>query len=308
MLANELVHGNERGLPLNSIEWLETHHRSKAREREQMIRDLHLKRGGLVVDAGCGPGLWIPLLARAIGRRGRIIGVDLSTEALVTARRRHAGTEYQRQVQYKCATLEQLPVPEQSVDVIFSANVSQYLPEPVETFAAMGRYLAPGGRLIVKDIDFGTMRFSNIDAGLQARVFQAREQWERQRVNEGYAFEDSWVGSKLASYLRQAGYQQVQERTYRIVRHYPLSQDVRYYLQGIAEWFVCEGAPLLADEDVRAWLQCFLDEQHNVLDQETFASEETEYVVTGVWNHDSTPSLYAFNERQKVEATASDRA
>lgn len=307
MLANELVHGNECGLPLNSIEWLETHHRSKAAERERMIRDLHLKRGGLVVDAGCGPGLWIPLLARAIGKRGHIIGVDLSTEALVTAQRRHAGTSYQQQVQYKCAALEQLPVAEQSVDSIFSANVSQYLPDPVGTFAAMGRYLAPGGRLIVKDIDFGTMRFSSIDPALQARVFQAREQWERQRVNEGYAFEDSWVGSKLASYLRRAGYQQVQERTYRIVRHYPLSQDFRFYLQGIAEWFVCEGAPLLKGADVRAWLQCFLDEQQNVLDQGTFASEETEYIVTGVWNSNTPASFYALNERQKVEAIAAVR-
>lgn len=283
MLANELIHVNEYGLPLNSIEWLETHHRSKSVERERMIRELRLKRGSLVIDAGCGPGLWIPLLARSIGKQGRIIGVDLSKEALVTAQRRHAGKWYQRQVQYRCAPLEQLPVAEKSVDVIFSANVSQYLPDPVGTFAAMGRYLTPGGRLVIKDIDFGTMRFHNIDSGLQARVFQAREQWERLRVDEDYSFEDSWVGSKLASYLRQAGYQDVQEKSYRIVRRYPLSKDFRCYLQGIAEWFVCEGAPLLQGEDVTKWLQCFLDETRSVLDQETFSSEETEFVVSGVW-------------------------
>lgn len=302
MLANELVHGNEYDLPLNSIEWLETHHRSKAVEREQMIRDLRLKRGGLVVDAGCGPGLWIPLLAQAIGRRGHIIGVDLSTEALVTAQRRHAGMPYQQQVNYRCAPLEQLPVDRQSLDVVFSANVSQYLPDPVGTFAAMGRYLAPGGRLIVKDIDFGTMRFSNIDTGLQARVFQARERWERERVSAGYSFEDSWVGSKLASYLRQAGYQEVQERRYRIVRCYPLTQDFGSYLQGIAEWFVCEGAPLLKGEDVTAWLQCFLDERYNVLDQETFVSEETEFVVSGVWHTGAPASIHCFSERLEEEA------
>src|SRR5205823_4072190 len=96
-----------------------------------------------------------------------------------------------------------------SADAIFSANVSQYLPEPIETFVAMGRYLGDGGRLVVKDIDFGTMRFYNIDAGLQARVFQAREHWEQRRVDEGFAFEDSWVGSKLAGYLRAAGYEEV---------------------------------------------------------------------------------------------------
>lgn len=283
MALNNVVHVNESGLPLNAIEWLETHHRSKAQERQQMIRDLQLKAGSHVVDAGCGPGLWTPLLARAIGPSGRITGVDISPEALVTAYRRSQGKWYRRQVHYKQGSLEQLPLEPGSAHVIFSANVSQYLPDPVMTFASMARYLVPGGRLAIKDIDFGTMRFYNIDAALQARVFQARESWERRRVDEGYAFEDSWVGSKLAGYLRAAGYEEVQERSYRIVRQYPLSRDYRFYLQGIAEWFVCEGAPLLDPEDRGKWLQCFLDGEHCVLDRETFMSEETEFVVTGVW-------------------------
>src|SRR5258708_15822725 len=88
MAVNKLVHVNESGLPLNAIEWLERHHFSKIREREQMIRDIRLKRGSYGVDAGCGPGLWIPLLARAIDPPGRIFGLDLSPEALVTPQRR----------------------------------------------------------------------------------------------------------------------------------------------------------------------------------------------------------------------------
>ncbi|MFL5656919.1 MAG: methyltransferase domain-containing protein [Ktedonobacteraceae bacterium] len=291
MAVNDLVHGNECGLPLNAIEWLETHHKSKAKERGQMIRDLQLEPGSFVVDAGCGPGLWTPLLAEAIGPSGHILGVDISVDALVTAQQRSYGKPYRRQIQYKCAMLEQLPIPLGSADVIFSANVSQYLPEAVETFAAMGHYLARGGRLVIKDIDFGTMRFDNIDTGLQARVFRARELWERERVDQGFTFEDSWVGSKLAGYLRAAGYEDVQERSYRIVRKYPLPAEFRFYLQGIAEWFVCEGAPLLDGEDMTSWLQCFLHDVYNVLDQETFVSEEIEFVVCGVWN---MRSIFAF--------------
>src|SRR6266487_3823969 len=278
MAVNNVVHVNECGLPLNAIEWLETHHQSKALEREQMIRDLQLKPGSFVVDAGCGPGLWTPLLAQAIGPEGYILGIDISPEALVTAQKRSTNRWYRRQVQYKRALLEQLPIDYGTADMVFSANVSQYLPDPVTTFAAMGRYLASGGRLAIKDIDFGTMRFHNIDPGLQARVFQAREQWEKERVNQDYAFEDSWVGSKLAGYLRAAGYKEVQEKSYHIVRQYPLTQDFRHYLQGIAEWFVCEEAPLLDEEDLINWLQCFSDGEQCVLDKDTFVSEETEYV------------------------------
>src|SRR5258708_33508370 len=107
MAVNNLIHVNESGLPLNAIEWLERHHLSKATEREQMIRDIQLKRGSYVVDAGCGPGLWIPLLARATGLQGRILGVDISTESLVTANRRSHGKWYQRMVQYKRSRSEE---------------------------------------------------------------------------------------------------------------------------------------------------------------------------------------------------------
>lgn len=283
MAASDVLHLNECGLPLNAVDWLETHHNSKAKERRQMIRDLQLERGSFIVDAGCGPGLWTPLLAEAVGPAGRILGVDISAEALITAQQRSHKAWYHSQVQYKRADLEQLPIARASADVIFSANVSQYLPNPVATFAAMGHYLADNGRLIVKDIDFGTMRFHNIDAGLQARVLDARERWEQMRTDDGFPFEDSWVGSKLAGYLRSAGYQDVQERHDRIVRHYPLSAEFRRYLVGIAEWFVCEGAPLLDGNDIRSWLHCFLDEEYSIMDQETFASEETEYIVSGTW-------------------------
>ncbi|HVB26171.1 MAG TPA: methyltransferase domain-containing protein [Ktedonobacteraceae bacterium] len=300
MAVDNLVYGNECGLPLNAITWLETHHASKIAERSQMIHDLLLKPGSLIVDAGCGPGLWTPLLARAIGPHGRIIGVDISQEALTTAQRRSYGKKYRHQVQYKYAPMEELPLAPGSADAIFSANVSQYLADPVGTFHAMGRYLKEGGRLIIKDIDFGTMRFHNIDRGLQTRVFQAREQWERVRVEEGFAFEDSWVGSKLAAYLRDAGYEDVQEKSYLVRRQYPLPADFRVYLQGIAEWFVCEGAPHVNGNDVTHWLQCFLDEAHNVLDQETFVSEETEYIVSGVWNKRSAAPLYILQDAQNT--------
>src|ERR1039457_6576941 len=101
MAVDNLVHGNECGLPLNAITWLETHHASKTAERSQMVRDLFLKPGSLIVDAGCGPGLWTPFLAQAVGPNGRIIGVDISQEALVTAQRRSYGEPYRHQVQYK---------------------------------------------------------------------------------------------------------------------------------------------------------------------------------------------------------------
>ncbi len=287
MVVNRAVHVNEGGLPLNAVEWLVTHHESKLAERSQVVRDLQLKVGSLVVDAGCGPGVWTPLLAEAIGPRGHILGVDISLEALVTAQKRNCHAPYRSQVRYKRAVLEQLPLEYASADSIFSANVSQYLTHPVETFAAMGPYLAPGGRLIVKDIDFGSLRFSLVDPALQERVFCARQLWEKERPLHGYAFEDSWVGPKLAAYLAKAGYHDVQTRTYHVVRQAPLMANFAHYVRGVAEWFVCEDAPYLPRQDVETWLRCFFNEQESILMRDGFTYEETEYVVTGVWQ----PSL-----------------
>ncbi|GCE19317.1 methyltransferase domain-containing protein [Dictyobacter kobayashii] len=292
MAVNNVVHVNECGLPLNAIEWLVKHHQSKLQERGQMIRDLRLEEGSFVVDAGCGPGLWTSLLAQEIGLGGNVLGIDISTEALVTAQRRSNHTWYRQQVQYKRATLEQLPIEPGAADMIFSANVSQYLSDPVATFAAMGPFLKSGGRLVIKDIDFGTMKFHGVDPFLQERVFQARLLWEAERVDHGYAYEDSWVGSKLAGYLQAAGYKNVEEKAYRIVRRSPLPRNFRFYLHGIAEWFICEGAPYLSPDDVTNWLQCFTDDTNNVLDQPDFESEETEFVVSGVWDA-AKPCFYA---------------
>jgi ubiquinone/menaquinone biosynthesis C-methylase UbiE len=293
MAISSLVRSNEYGLPLNAVEWLVTHHESKVAERTQMIRDLHLAPGSLVIDAGCGPGLWTPLLAEAVGPTGGIIGVDISLEALVTAQRRCQQSGYRHQVQYKRASLEQLPLDHAIADIVFSANVSQYLEDPVGTFAAMGRYLVQGGRLIVKDIDFGSLHFSPLDPALQERVFTARKRWELERVAHGYAYEDSWVGSKLADYLKAAGYQQVETRLYRIVRQAPFTRSMLTYLRGLAEWFVCENAPYLSNRDVADWLQAFQDEETCVLLTDNFQYEETEYIVSGVRGADLTSRSFS---------------
>lgn len=292
MVVNRAILVNECGLPLNDVEWLKTHHRSKFHEREQMVRDLDIQPGSFMIDAGCGPGLWTPMLAKEVGDGGCVLGVDISTEALITAQRFMQAESFRDRVQFKKAPLDVLPAPYGSVDLIFGANVSMYLADPVGTFQKMGRYLRPGGRLAIKDVDSSTFRFSFIEDGLLARVMQARRDWDCVRALFGYAFEDSWIGSKLAGYLEDAGYQDIEVRTYTIERHATLSPDCRVYLQGIGEWFVSEGvADTLRQEDVQDWLNCFFATDNPIWDRDGFCFAETEYLVSGTWPH-VLPSYY----------------
>jgi ubiquinone/menaquinone biosynthesis C-methylase UbiE len=283
MAVENVVHVNEHGLQLNGTEWLLVHHQCKLADREKMVRDLAIPAGSFVIDAGCGPGLWSLLLAQAVGRTGYVLGVDINTQAVAVAQKRKRGSGFQDQIEYHCAPFEKLPLAHGAADIVFSANVSQYLPDPVATFAAIGPYLKQGGRLIIKDIDYGTIACPLLHPTLLQSVLSARKQWEQERIQRDYAFEDSWIGSKLSSYLQAAGYEDVQERTYRIVRRAPLSQEFRIYLQGIAEWFVSEGAPYLRSDAVSEWLRCFFHQQYAVFDAPNFYYEETEYVVSGTW-------------------------
>jgi ubiquinone/menaquinone biosynthesis C-methylase UbiE len=284
MAVNELIHANDYGLPLNSFLWLETHHQSKADDRIKMIKEMTLPWEGFIVDVGCGPGLWSPLLAQEIGPKGRILGIDISEESLDIANQRSQGAWYEDQVEYRQATLDSPPIELASADIIFSANVSQYLARPVEAFAAMGPYLKPGGRLIVKDIDFGEMHFGGLDPELQKAVFRARKRWENERVQCGYQYEDSWVGSKLKRYMCAAGYSDIVVNKYFIYRNAPLSPEYRTYLQGIAEWFICEEAPYLSLEHREHWRSVFFSLRNCILDRSDFFCREVEYVVSGVWN------------------------
>jgi ubiquinone/menaquinone biosynthesis C-methylase UbiE len=296
MAVENVVHVNEHGLQLNGTDWLLVHHQCKLQEREQMVHDLALPAGSFVVDAGCGPGLWSLLLAQCVGHAGHILGVDINRQALAIAQMRKAGSHYQQQIEYRCSPFEQLPILQGTADIIFSANVSQYLPDPVRTFTSIGPYLKRGGRLIIKDIDYGSIVCPFIRPTVLRDVLLARKRWEQERIRHGYAFEDSWVGSKLASYLREAGYKDVEEKTYRIIRSAPLSQEFRLYLQGIAEWFVSEDAPYLDSDSISEWLQCFFDEHHAVFNRSDFWYEETEYVVSGTWQPTFHLSLIDLNE------------
>jgi hypothetical protein len=93
-------------------------------------------------------------------------------------------------------------------------------------------------------------------------VKEARQRWEQVRVEHGYRFEESWIGSKLGIYLKRASYQQVQVRRYHIRRSFSeLDENLRAYLRGIGEWFMSESAPSLSHMDIACWRCCFFDPQ-----------------------------------------------
>jgi arsenite methyltransferase len=163
---------------------------------------LELKPGETVLDLGSGGGIDVLLSAKRVGPTGKAYGLDMTDEMLALARenQRKAGAT---NVEFLKGTIENIPLPDNSVDVIISNCVINLSSDKDAVLREAFRVLKPGGRFAVSDV---VVR-GEVPADIRLSV-------------------ELWVGciagaleeTEYASMLRAAGFADVEVEPWRIYK------------------------------------------------------------------------------------------
>ena len=110
-----------------------------------------LAEGEIVLDLGSGGGIDVILSARRVGPSGKAYGLDMTDEMLTLARR-NAEDAGVANVEFLKGHIEDIPLPDESVDVVISNCVINLSADKTAVLAEVARVLRPGGRFAVTDV------------------------------------------------------------------------------------------------------------------------------------------------------------
>jgi len=151
-----------------------------------------LKEGETIIDLGSGGGVDCFLAAKKVGKNGKVIGVDM-TPAMIDKARENARKGNYKNVEFRLGEIENLPVADNTADVIISNCVINLAPNKKRVFEEAFRALKPGGRLMVSDI----VLLKELPDAVKKRTHPAS-------CIEGAIMKDKYIET-----IKQAGFQNV---------------------------------------------------------------------------------------------------
>jgi ubiquinone/menaquinone biosynthesis C-methylase UbiE len=221
---------------------------------------LRLLPGHRVLDAGCGTGDFLRMLAPLVSPGGAV-GIDLSETMIAEARGRHATAA--GNICFQRGDVQALAFEKASFDRVLATQVLLHVPEPVVALGEIARVLAPGGLVSISEIDWNTISIESTDRQL-ARRFAALACDE---------LRNGLIVRRLPSMLRGLGFENIDIRPEIAVSWQPDAFH-NWFLKPSMGHFVRTGG-FTADE--AEWFVRDLDE---LAAQGRYFSARTTYTIT----------------------------
>jgi ubiquinone/menaquinone biosynthesis C-methylase UbiE len=173
---------------------------AQARLRRRFLKFIPVRSGQRVLEVGCGTGVVIRDLAALVGRRGEVVGVDMSRRLLERARALCRPTARGTRIALRVADGACLPFASDRFDAALAITVILHVADPLRVVREMTRVTRPGGRVGLQDQDFGVVAVTHPDRGLTERIMRG----VAERV-----YEEPHSGRRLPGLLRAAGLEDV---------------------------------------------------------------------------------------------------
>ncbi len=252
----------------------------KGEDRLRMLHAVHgadtenlLVRAGItegmkVADVGCGIGTVSCWIAKRVGPKGKVVGVDINKEQVELARK-NAEIAQLTNITFVEGGAYRTGLPYESFDLVFCRFVLMHLDQPMLALREIGALVKPGGLLVCEDGDFQSP-FCEPHLKAFDRCF---ELYRAIGVNRGYDFE---IGPKLYRMFLEAGFSTAEAT---------LAQPV--FVRGAAkrlpEWTLTECAPNI----IKAGLATQKEITQLVAELTAFAEDPTTLIgmarVTQIW-------------------------
>ncbi len=153
-----------------------------------------IPNNGLWLDLGCGAGVdMLHLAARHSQPELRMLGIDGNGEAIAQARR---NARDDPRLEFRQHSLDgKIPLDDASVDVAYSHNLIECLPDVALFVSELARVLRPGGLVIMAHWDWDSQLFDGDDKNLNRRLVHAFCDWQQDWMDHA----DGWMGRRLWS-------------------------------------------------------------------------------------------------------------
>ncbi|MEZ4571018.1 MAG: class I SAM-dependent methyltransferase [Thermomicrobiales bacterium] len=275
--ATRTSHGHEG----STSEWLDLHFEVNRTEYESALRMVGFEPGWHVLDAGCGVGNYVPLIAEIVGMDGKITALDLEADNVAAVQERFDTWNLDCHCEALVGSVLSLPLEDDSVDAVWCAHVLAYLDDEAAAAAVreFSRVVRPGGIIALKDLDLRMITMGPDNPALLWHVFEDwfnREEWS---YGKG-AMRSSWGMSAM---LDAGGLTGVWQRSMPIERRTPLSSNQRQQiLDTLRFWSELALEQHLPDAEHRWWRQWGDDETaEDVLSAPDFYWREGQVVAVG---------------------------